>query len=32
LDLRRNTTAASRGPWNYDSVTSMVSDSPKIMR
>jgi (S)-2-hydroxyglutarate dehydrogenase len=30
LDLRRRT-SAPKGPWNYDSVTSMVSEAPRII-
>jgi len=31
LDLTRRTSASFKGPWNYDSVTNMVNDAPKIM-
>ncbi len=31
LDLRRRTSASFKGPWNYDSVTNMVNDAPKVM-
>ena len=31
LDLRRRSSAISKAPWDYDSITSMVSDSPRIL-
>src|SRR3989475_10106106 len=31
IGLRRRTPVRSKGPWDYESVTSMVGDAPKIM-
>src|SRR3989454_1894086 len=31
LDLRRKTAVRSKGAWDYESVTSMISDAPKMV-